>query len=166
MDATEASFDWQHPTVQEQLPTRLMTRVGPWRQAAGRKDYTEDRDAIVDALAFVGEKLDAYQMARFLEDSRQWPSDADLVDTLRAARTERKQIILELQSQHAVKHAGRQYPVGFRFRDAWSSWEIIQRNDDFCRLKNLSSGEEVGGISIKTVDAIVSDVDQSGVTQR
>lgn len=94
--------DWQSADVIDLLTTQMMTDLYEWRHDRGRALRGADDSAdLRRAIVFAGQKLDAFQMARFLEDSRLWPADQQLVLKLQYAAKERARIVAKLNEPPA-----------------------------------------------------------------
>lgn len=103
-------IDWQHPDIPRRLAEKLSGALSAWRLAHSLPVRATDHRDLLDAIVFAGERLDAFQMARFLEDSRLWSSDQALVITLADSKKIREKVITELQQELAPKLLGNQGP--------------------------------------------------------
>lgn len=125
-------IDWQHPEVVTKLVDTLLEETLDWR-ARARPSSTKEIDgpALLGALRYVGEKLDAFQMARYLEDNRHWGSDQELVYALRGAATWRESIIRDMKRKLNPTTAPEdRYQVGFRFSYGGGAYEITNIDRD------------------------------------
>ena len=109
---------WQDEDVTERLVKHLLDKSEPWRAAcgAGVVDNLERASiAMQDALAFAGERADAYQIARRLEERWFWPVDEKLVRCLSDLQGRRDAIIQELEKER--NHKKFEFEPGFRFQN-------------------------------------------------
>lgn len=129
MDDQVASFDWQHPRVLSELSRTLveLPSFRSWLDAAGRVHLGDRNSADIEqALRYCGEKIDSYQMARFLEDSRSWPSNEGLCELLGASRVERTKLIKKFENELRPKPAKKQgIPLGAILKAQGEDWQVI-----------------------------------------
>lgn len=116
-------YHWQDKEVILRTVSKLAPLVTGWLEAKGIPiDATKRDTALQAAIIYAGEKADAYQMARWLEDSRSWPADAALVRQLADATRLRTEAIKELEAERAPKpvlpQGNEPLPIGLRFIDA------------------------------------------------
>jgi hypothetical protein len=110
MSDSPENIDWQHPEIARRLAVKLSAALSAWRVVHGLPTRERDTVDLLEAITFTGERLDAFQMARFLEDSRLWPSDQALVITLADSKKIREKVITEFQAELAPKLLGNQGP--------------------------------------------------------
>lgn len=147
-EATDEPIDWQSAEVINRLLTRLMDELYHWREKHHRGHRDEaDRADLQRALRFAGEQADGFQMARYLEDSKSWPANQDLVVILKDTRHFRDQTIKEIEQERHPPHPFADpppWPVGTRFIDFDTTvYEICgyKKSDDIdqVEVKNMNS---------------------------
>lgn len=155
---TQTTYDWQDRKVVEDLADTLMTEIRSWREDNGRKgNESSDRTDLMRAIVYAGQKLDAFQMARYLEDSRLWPADQALVLQLRPASSFRDRILAELNRPPAPPVVEGEVRVGIHFSVGSTIYEVLEGPDqgDFFKIRDLASGSVIGGIFRKTIQGYI-----------
>lgn len=102
--APEETIDWQHPEVKTRLVAWLKDELRGWRSdwIASATDTRVESD-LTRALDYCGERIDGYEMGKYLEISRQWPMDAGAVHILHLATSHRIQIIGDVKRERTPK---------------------------------------------------------------
>lgn len=166
------SHDWQSPAVLARLVEDVAIELKPWLEGRDRNNHTQNLADIAGALLFGGERLDGFQMARYLEDSRYWPSDEALVGHLKFARELRKAVIARLNRELAASPLENQegeVVVGTLFYCLKGNvWEVTEIRDPYyvpCRMiRRLTSDSpyKVGDTATATIPSIKKTLQEKG----
>lgn len=124
---TQDPYTWEDQNVIERTVSIIMSHIEPWRLEHGRGHRTEkDASDLTAAMRFAGESADAFQMARFLEDSRFWPVNQALLMPLLNAQQARLDAINALEDERKPKPVlPLPWAIGLFFRTSGEIYKVV-----------------------------------------